>query len=420
MTEQETDVGILSSYRVLDLTDEKGFLCGKMFGDLGADVIKVERPGGDFSRRIGPFYRDIPDPEKSLYWFAYNANKRGITLDITTGDGKVLFRKLVEKADVVVESFAPGYMKSLDLGYEDLSRIKANVVMTSITSFGQDGPRSHYKDSDGVMWSMGGMTYLTGDPDRPPLCMAFPQSYLHAGAAAGSGTMLALYHRDTTGEGQQVDISVQECVAQTLMNAVLTWDMNKVILKRSGPFRTGRSGSAKQRLTWDCKDGAVNFQLSGGLVGIKTNQLMTEWMNEEGQGSELMESIDWEHYDLLTVTQDQLDRYEAAISKFFMTHTMDELFEGALERRVQLYPVNSPREIVESPQLQARSFWEEVKHPELGDKLTYAGAFARFSDSSIRIRRRAPLIGEHNEEIYMGELGLSREEIVLLKQSGTI
>ena len=147
MDKQEKTEYMLAPYRVLDLTDEKGFLCGKILGDLGADVIKVERPGGDPGRTNGPFYHDIPDPEKSLYWFAHNNNKRSITLNIETVDGRELFEKLVGKADIVIESFAPGYMDELGLGYSALSQTKKQVVMTSITPFGQDGPYRNYKVS---------------------------------------------------------------------------------------------------------------------------------------------------------------------------------------------------------------------------------------------------------------------------------
>jgi crotonobetainyl-CoA:carnitine CoA-transferase CaiB-like acyl-CoA transferase len=131
--------GLLSPYRVLDLTDEKGLVCGRILGDFGADVIKVEKPCGDPCRNIGPFYHDIPDPEKSLFWFAYCANKRGITLDIESADGKEIFRKLVKTGDVVLESFHPGYMARLGLGYDDLSKINPGIIMTSITPFGQTG-----------------------------------------------------------------------------------------------------------------------------------------------------------------------------------------------------------------------------------------------------------------------------------------
>ncbi|MFA7247017.1 MAG: CoA transferase, partial [Dehalococcoidia bacterium] len=134
---------VLEDIRVLDLTDEKGSLCGRILAEMGADVIKVEKPGGDASRRIGPFYQDKPDPEKSLTWFAYNLNKRGITLDIASNNGWPIFLKLVKKADIVIESFPVGYMQQIGLDYVVLKAMNPRIIMTSITPFGQTGP---YKD----------------------------------------------------------------------------------------------------------------------------------------------------------------------------------------------------------------------------------------------------------------------------------
>ena len=155
--------GLLAPYRVLDLTDEKGFLAGKIFGDLGADVIKIEKPGGDRARCIGPFYKDIPDPEKSLYWFAFNRNKRGITLDIQTADGQSIFKNLVGTADFVIESFPPGFMDKLGLGYEALSKINPRIIMASISPYGQKGPRANYAASELTLWAMGGMYEVAPD-----------------------------------------------------------------------------------------------------------------------------------------------------------------------------------------------------------------------------------------------------------------
>ena len=182
MSEEKRD-SLLAPYRALDLTDEKGLICGKVLADMGADVIKVEKPGGDPARRIGPFYHDDPDPEKSRSWFAFNANKRGITLDIETADGKEIFNRLVKTADLVIESFDPGYMESLGLGYPDLEKINPLIILVSITPFGQSGPYvdQGYKVNDMIAWALGGTLYITGDPDRPPNQVTFPQAYLHGG-----------------------------------------------------------------------------------------------------------------------------------------------------------------------------------------------------------------------------------------------
>ena len=184
MREQRGNDAVLSDLRVLDLAGPMGFYCTKQLADLGADVIRIEPPGGDSSRNIGPFYKDIPHPEKSLYWWAYNTSKRGITLSIETADGKEIFQRLVKTADVVVESFPPGYMDRLGLGYPALSVMNPGVVMTSITPFGQTGPYKDWKATDIVAWAMAGQAYVTGDDDRPPCQISFPHGYLAVGCHA--------------------------------------------------------------------------------------------------------------------------------------------------------------------------------------------------------------------------------------------
>jgi len=417
---EKKNMGLLSPYRVLDLCDEKGVVCGRILGDFGADVIKVESPGGDPCRNIGPFYHDIPHPENSLFWFAYCANKRGITLNIESADGKEIFRKLVKTADVVVESFLPGYMDSLGLGYTELSQVNHSLIMTSITPFGQTGPYKDFKGSDLITWSVGGMTQVSGYPDRPPLRASFPQSYPHGGAVGAAGTMFALYYRTISGEGQYVDVSIQEQVVRTLCNVRQFWDVCRINLNRAGQYRVGLSAASNNRLIWQCKDGYVCFNtaFSAGPSG-RSNQALVDWMNNEGIKDEYLNSIDWSEYSAAQTTEEQFARLEIPISKFFMKHTMAELFEGAIERRVMIYPAYSAKEIVEDPQLKDREFWEELEHPELDDTVTYPGAFVKFSETESGLRRRAPLIGEHNQEVY-AELGLSDEDLLILKQSGVI
>ncbi len=411
---------MLSPYRVLDLTDDKGFLCGKILGDLGADVIKVEPPGGDPSRNIGPFYHDICDPEKSLYWFAYNSNKRGITLNIHAREGKEIFNKLVKNAHFVIESFAPGYMDKIDLGYSVLSQINPRIIMTSISPFGQDGPYRDYKASDMVVWAMGGTMSLMGDPDRPPVRISFPQACLHGGATAAMGTMVAHYYREMTGKGQQVDVSILESVVWTLLQLRFHWEFEKVNPQRFGAFRIGASMGTKQQLVWRCKDGYACFLQVGGLIGVHTNRSLVEWMDSEGMASDYLRKKDWRAMDMATVTQEELDLFGKSIAQFFMTHTKAELYQGALERRIMFYPVATIADIVEDPQLRAGHFWEQVEHPELGSTITYPGPFVKTSETRLSIRHRAPLVGEHNYEVFGEELGFSSKEMDALKQSGII
>ena len=409
----------LEGYQALDLTDAKGFLCGRILGDMGCDVIKIEKPGGDPSRRIGPFYKDIPGPEKSLYWFAYNANKRGITLNVESEDGKEIFRKLVKKAHFVIESFSPGYMDNLGIGYSSLSQINPAIILTSITPFGQTGPYSHYKASDIVEMGMCGLMYLCGDPDRPPVRISSPQAYLHAGADAAAGTMMAHYYRETSGQGQWVDVSIQEAAYMGTMNAPPFWELEQRILKRAGVRRTGLTAGTLQRQIWECKDGYVNMPVYGGEVGIKTNRALAKWMDEEGMADDFLRGIDWSHFDMAKVGQETWDNMERLMERFFLNHTKEELYNKGLSLGAMIYPVSTPHDIAESPQLEARKYWEQVEHPELGEIITYPGVAVKASLTPMGTRRRAPLIGEHNQEVYKG-LGFSEEELITLKQGGII
>jgi len=410
---------VLDGFRVLDLTDEKGFLCGRLMADLGADVIKIEPPGGDPSRSIGPFYKDIPHSEKSLYWFAYNANKRGITLNIASKDGQGIFKKLVKKAHFIIESFSPGYMESLGLGYTEVSKINPEIILTSITPFGQTGPYRHYKASDIVEMGMCGLLYLCGDSDRPPVRISFPQAYLHAGAEAAVGTMVAHYHRGQIGEGQWVDISIQEATYLATMNAPLFWTLEKRVLKRAGAWRTGITSGILQRQIWPCKDGYVNMPVYGGDLGAKTNRALTQWMRGEGMADDFLASIDWNRFDMATVSQETWNHIEQLMVRFFKCHTKQELYLKGLTLGVMVYPLYTPEDIAKDKQLEERGYWTPVEHPELGETLTYPGVAVKASLTPLQIKRRAPLIGEHNQEIYQ-ELGFTKEELVSLVEGGVI
>ena len=417
MAEEAKGAGMLSPYRALDLTDEQGLLCGKLLGDLGADVIKIERPGGDPARNLAPFYHDEADPEKSLFWWAFNTSKRGITLDIETADGQEIFKKLVKSADWVIESFPPGYLDGLGLGYSVLEKINPGIIMVSITPFGQDGPYKAYKAPDIVATAVGGRMYPFGDPDRPPVRVSHHfQSYLHAGAEAAVAAMMALHHRHLTGEGQLVDLSVQEAVAQGADLMVAYWDMMKRHQQRPG---TRPERAIRQTRVWPCKDGHVMWVYWFGLSAY-WNPPLIEWMESEGMADDFLREFDWDNFDHTTITQETMDHLEELTARFFLAHTRAELLEGALKRQVMLYPAATTADMLDNAQLVSRGFWVEVEHPELGTSITYPGAFAKASEAPPRVNRRAPLIGEHNQEIYEGELGISREELLILKQAGVI
>jgi crotonobetainyl-CoA:carnitine CoA-transferase CaiB-like acyl-CoA transferase len=421
----EQGASMLSPYRVLDLADEKGIICGKILGDLGADVIKIEKPGGDPARRLGPFYHNELEPEKSLFWFAYNTNKRSITLDIEKNDGKAIFEQLVKKADFVIESFPVGYLDRLGLGYSALEKINPGVILVSITPFGQTGPWKDYKTSDIVAWATGGAMAPFGESDRPPIRISHhSQAYLNAGADGAIGALMALYHRYSTGQGQQIDVSIQEAVIHCLEHITSSWDLRKALMGRgAGGSNEGAAPAAITSHTkriWPCKDGHVCwFYWCGASMAPRTNGPMAKWMDSEGMANDFLLNYDWTTFDI-NPPQEDIDRMEAPTGEFILKHTKAELFEGALKYNVQLYPVSTPADMLESVQLSARGFWTKVEHPELNTSITYPRSFPYTSEIPGRVPRRAPLIGEHNDEVYTGELGIARERLLVLKQAGII
>jgi crotonobetainyl-CoA:carnitine CoA-transferase CaiB-like acyl-CoA transferase len=421
MVSTDRNAGLLSPYRVLDLSNELGFLCGKILGDLGADVIKIEPPGGEPARRLGPFYAAQPDPEKSLFWFGFNNNKRGITLNLESAKGRELFARLVAGADFVIETFTPGYLEGLNLGYSTLSQINSRLVLTSITPFGQTGPYSKFKASDIEIMALSGCMSLTGDPDRPPLRVTFPQSYGWTGSYAAIGALTAHYHRELTGEGQQVDVSAQACLLWAFSHAHTFWDLNRQLEKRAGSFMTGRSiTGARMRVFWPCQDGYLNFIIYGGEAGRRTNQALVEWMDSKGMAPDFLKRKDWKTFDIAQVGQEEIDRMEEPIGEFFKGLTKAEFFKEVVRRQMLGYPVASVKEIFADPQHEARHFWQTIEHPELKTSIDYPGGFAKFSNGACQIWRRAPLIGEHNQEIYGQELAMSRSQIAELQKQGVI
>ena len=428
MSEQET---LLDDIRVLDLSDEKGVYCAKLLADLGADVIRIEPPGGHPMRNLGPFVNDDPDPQKSLYWFQFNTSKRGITLNLENNDGRELFKDLIKTSDVLLETYPPGYLEGSGLGYDELNRLNPKLVQTSITPFGQSGPFRDYQGSDMVAQAMGGLMFQAGYPEDPPNRIGCSQAYQCAGVQGSIGTMIALYALEMTGEGQIVDISVQESVLQAMETAMQHYDIRKEIASRTGSDDAILPGLG----IYECQDGYVlSFIVAHAGAGW---DVIIDWMDSEGKAGDL-KAPRWD--DVLEVMMDlkklvavagdpealmkllgQTAEIQELLKAFLREKTKHQIFDEASDRRIMMVPIENAEDLVNSPQLKALGFFNDVEHPELGMSIRYPGAPCyEISDASWRISRRAPLIGEHNEEIYRKELGLSKEQTVLLKQSGAI
>ncbi len=410
----------LTGYRVLDLCDERGLLCGQMMADLGADVVVVEPPGGSPVRRLAPFYDNRPDPNASLYWWAYNRNKRGVTLDLGAAEGRAILFQLLTSADFLVESAPAGLMESLGLGYAEAARRNPALIYVSITPFGQSGPKANWASSDLVAMAAGGPLALTGDDDRPPLRVSVPQAYLHAAADGAFGAMIALFDRVRTGHGQQVDVSAQESVTIATQAGALAAHFNATAFRR---HRGGlRLGILENQIIWPAKDGHVTMAVAFGANAGPFMVSLQKFLHRQSQLPEASPELkalepmlgqpEW--------PQQERERIIAAIRSFTANRTKAELMELGMRNGVLIGSLETLSDVAASPQLKERGYWRSLEHPELGRAVSYPGPFAAFSSTPIVYRRRPPLIGEHNREIYLDELGLSATRMRELQDLGII
>jgi crotonobetainyl-CoA:carnitine CoA-transferase CaiB-like acyl-CoA transferase len=396
---------VLSDLRVLDLTDLKGALCAKLMGDMGADVIKIEPPGGDLMRAIGPFLDGVPHRDRSLLFWFYNTSKRGITLDIHHSAGQEIFKQLATKADVIVESVAPGTLESLGLGYDDLKRLNPKLVLTSISPFGQTGPYRDYKSSDTVAEALGGMIYTNGAPDEPPLQALGLQAYHSASFFAAIGTMSALWARDALGQGQWVDVSIQEAAAAAVEHVAPFYHQGLGIQTRQGSLHWSRYFRVAR-----CRDGYVMHCTLGDWTSL------VEWVKGDGKAQDLDEP----HWEDQMYRREHAEHLFDVLDEWATDYSVAELMEGAQLRRIPYAMVRPPEAVAGDPQLNARGFFSTVEHPELDRTFCYPGGPFFFTATPWRISRRPPLLGEHNKEVYREELGMSEAQLAELASVGVI
>jgi len=403
---EQTDkkMNLLKGLQVLDLADEKASFCSKLLADLGARVIKIERPGGDPSREIGPFLEDSKSPEKSFFFFHNNSNKLGITLNLEHEDGKEIFLKLLQKADILVETFPPDYLRQ-GLGFEFLSRVNTGLIHVSVTGFGRNGPRSQHKSCDLVASAFGGQMYVTGSPSTPPLKPFGDQSYCLASLFAGVSVLLALRKRARTGKGEHLDISLQEAAVSTLDHAMIRYFYENTVAKRQGGAYWNHSFCILP-----CKNGHIL------LAPFQQWETLVEWMDSEGMAEDLAEKKYCEEEYCLA----HIDHILQVFEQWTRTHTAQELFESGQLMRFPWAPISALKGVLSNSQLKARGFFVDVEHPELKRSISYPGSPYKFSNSSTGRWKRAPLVGEDNVRVYQGELGLTEEELKRLSSLGVI
>jgi crotonobetainyl-CoA:carnitine CoA-transferase CaiB-like acyl-CoA transferase len=392
---------VLSPYRVIDLTDERGLACGMVLADLGADVIQVEPPEGSRARRVGPFFKGEADPERSLYWWAYARGKRSLVVDVDRPEGQATLKRLARGADFLIESDEPGAMTARGLGYAELASLNPSLVYVSITPFGRHGPKAGYAATDLIVQAAAGGMILAGDPDRPPLRAGGVSAWTYAGAEAAGAALVAHQERVRSGRGQHVDVSAQLATNLSAGFTLLSGRIGQSPTVRSGS--TVKVGPLRMPFIWEAADGHVSLTLLFAGPGLPPLKRLFAWLREEGCLDPEAAERDWGPY-LFQVVTGQADRAPVdalleSVAGFLRTRTKQELLDGAVERSLLLAPVATAADLLASPQLSARDFWRELEHEHMGAHVPYPGPFASFARTPIRYGRRAPCVGEHSKEL---------------------
>ena len=402
----------LSDVRVIDFTGELGPYAAKLYAGLGADVIHLEPIAGDPLRRRGPFYNNEPGMERSLQYLYYNAGKRGMVLDLEKEEGKALFCKLCASADILLESFVPGYLKSLGLSYDILSAHNPRLVHTSITPFGHIGPYSEFPGSDLTCSALGGFLFLAGVDNDKPVRACDNQSYRMAEAYAAVGSAVALLFARKSGVGQFIDISCMEAVGMALENAIQYYDLE-------GKNRRGRGKEAGTATVHPCKDGyVVIVAIMGKNKGMWDR--FVAWMKNENVA-------EWEVFDddkwIEPAYRSSHEGYETfcrIFEQYTMKHDKLYLYDAGQAAKTAISPVSNGKDLFENPQLRSLNFWRTINHESLGGgEVTYPGPPYEFGNLKWRLGTPAPTFGQHTAEI-MEELGYTKDEIDTLSKEEVI
>ncbi len=380
--------GALAGVKVIDLTHHiAGPYATKLLADFGADVLKIERPGGDPARRMPPFHKDDPHQEKSLPFLYLNTNKRSLTLNLKSEQGRAILLELLADADALVENFAPRVMPSLGLDYDTLRARNPRLVAASASNFGQTGPWRDYRATEIVEYALGGMMYIFGAYDREPLKHALHQAQFKAGTNLASATLMALYHQRLTGEGQRVDVSIQESIASALRDVTNNYTYTGAVRRRQ-PNHTGDLTRLRA-----VSDGYV--LPNPGLGASLDWQVLVDFLGAP--------ELDDPRFDNASARLENAEALGEILDRIFAAKQKREIFYAAHEKRFIYGVIDSPEETVENPQIRARGYYVPVEHPELGE-IDFPGAPFLMSGSPWRVEAPAPALGEHNGEA-LGRLG---------------
>ncbi|HLT96946.1 MAG TPA: CaiB/BaiF CoA-transferase family protein [Acidimicrobiia bacterium] len=403
--------GALTGLRVLELGTELTHYCGKMFAELGADVVLVEPPEGSPLRDQPPFVDDEPGPENSLQFFYRNTSKRGIVVDLAARDSGETIRRLAAGADLILDGLPPGRLEEIGAGPASLIEQNPELVVTSISPFGQTGPYAHYAHSDLVCMALGGLLWMGGYTDGPPVRAFGDQAYMAGNLFGAVASMVALTHAEIRGQGQHVDVSVQEAVVMGLENAAQYYDLEKHVRRRyGGEQRQAGFG------VFPCADGHV-FLLAAGLGGDRYWGKLVDWMLEEGiAGADRLLEDRWTQREYM-YTDEAKNEFWKVFTSFSLDHRKEDLYHESQKRGVPLGPVNRPSDVLESAQLRHRGYFEEMQ--AFGRSFRIPGAPYRLSATPWRMTGPAPRLGEHTDEVLV-DFGFTGPEIERLRETGAV
>ncbi len=401
-------LGLLDDVRVIELSHRlAGSFCAKLLADQGAETLKIEPPGrGDPSRYEPPFLGDKPNADNSSLFLAFNTNKRGVTLDVSSASGRALLERLLADQDILIESFQPGEMAAMGLSYEVLREINPRLIVVSITPFGQTGPYRDFQGTDLIAQAMGGFIFTTGQSDRPPMGTALEQTEIVAARNAVIAIMASLLRQRESGQGQHIDVSIMEAVVSTPPNFIHLYSFGGVVSGRG--FFSDRAVLDGMHIP--TQDSDVTLTTAG--TGGNPMETWAEFLDEPrlrdekfatGQGR----SENWQ--ELLEIMRDKLSEWHA-----------HDFFVQAMDQRLVVGVVQGSKEVADCPHLEARGSFTTYDHPEVG-ALRYPGAgFLADGENPVVGHRAAPRLGEHNHEVYCRELGLLESELALLQAAGVV
>jgi crotonobetainyl-CoA:carnitine CoA-transferase CaiB-like acyl-CoA transferase len=392
----------LDDLRVIDLSQGiAGPYCAKLLADCGAEVIKVEPPEGDYARALGPFPDDVPHHDKGGLFVHLNGNKKSVTLDIETASGRTVLRKLLARADAVVESYPPGHLASMGLAYEDLKGELPDLIYCSVTPFGQSGPYSAFRGNSLACMALSGLMYVTGDPDKEPLCTGGEPAEYFAGVTAWVAVLTAVEHRLANGGGQHIDVSMLEALGAADEYNTAMYSSQGAIRKR---FYSRHHIPAYPADIYPCRDGHI--VVVGGAAGFPQGMAI------------LLEQPDLEQHPLfqnLWMRLIEWRQFEEILRPYLQEHDWRDLLARAQELRIPFAPVTGPRLLMESEHLKERGFFQEVEQPEVG-LVRMAGAPFKMSVTPLR-QAVAPTLSEHTYDA-LSEIGYDAEAARILRERG--